>query len=108
VFDLQKRQNAAWFRLRLAVGYSAVVLLPTVAALTGYVILHPGDFSTAAVTMATTALFGDVLGLLMTVWKIVLTPESSARVKPVTQTTPASIGKSRSSPVPQIQPGEEG
>lgn len=85
-FDQRKEQQERWFVLRLRMGYVAAVLLPTIAALSGYIVANPADYSPAAVTAASGALLVDVLGLLGAVWKIVLSPESVTKLSPVTTT----------------------
>lgn len=86
-FDLHKRQSQSWFFLRLAVGYSAVLLLPAIAAICGFIILNPINFNVATITAASATLFGDVVGLLVAIWKIVINSESGSKLEPVTQPT---------------------
>ena len=83
-FNQMKTQGEQWFVLRLRMGYTAVFLLPTIAALSGYIILNPQVYSETAVTVASSALFADVLGLLAAVWKVVLNPETVSKLSPVT------------------------
>jgi hypothetical protein len=49
-----------------------VVLLPGIGFTCAYVIFNYHDFSSATVTAATAALFVDTLGLVMSVWRLVL------------------------------------
>lgn len=83
-FEQRREQENKWFSLRLRMGYAAVVLLPAVAIVSGYVILNPGSYSTATVTAATGALFVDVLGLMGAIWKVVLNPDTVTKLDPVT------------------------
>ena len=71
-FDQKKRQDSRWFLLRLAMGWSAVVLLPAIGGISGWVIANHSHFSTGTVTLASSALFVDSLGLVLAVWRIVL------------------------------------
>jgi hypothetical protein len=71
-FDQKKRQDSRWFLLRLAMGWSAVVLLPAIGGISGWVIASHSHFSAGTVTLASSALFVDSLGLILAVWRIVL------------------------------------
>jgi hypothetical protein len=84
-FDQAKQHESRWFVLRLVMGYSAVFLLGAVILITSYVLFNNTNFPIAVVTTAGAALFVDVLGLLIAVWKIALNPNFYARVGPVTQ-----------------------
>lgn len=83
-FEQRKLQDERWFTLRLRTGYTAVVVLPTIAVLCGWIVLKAADYPAAAVTAASATLFGDVLGLLIAVWKVVLNPSSGSKLAPVT------------------------
>jgi hypothetical protein len=86
-FEQRRAQDQRWFVLRLAMGYIAVVLLPAIAGVCAFIIFNAEQFAITTVTVATTALLVDVLGLIMAVWKIVLAPAASVTVlAPVTQT----------------------
>ena len=89
-FDQQRTQDRRWFNLRLAVGYSSIVLLGGIMAACILIITHEPEFPSGVVLGATGALFGDVLGLLVTVWKVVLSPTSLTRLAPVTMSPAAS------------------
>ena len=71
-FDQKKRQDARWFVLRLVTGWIAVALLPALGGVSAWVIANNVDFSTGTVTLAAAALFVDSLGLVLSVWRIVL------------------------------------
>jgi hypothetical protein len=71
-FDQIKQQDARSFAVRQAMSWMAVVLLPAFAITCGWIIFNYKDFTTAEVTVATSALLGDILGLLLSIWKIVL------------------------------------
>ena len=83
-FDLQKSHVERWFRLRLAMGYSSIVLLAGIMAVSAYVLLQPAKFPSGVLTAAGAALFTDVLGLLVSVWRIALNPNLIGRLSPVT------------------------
>ena len=90
-FDQQRRQDRQWFNLRLAVGYSSIVLLGGIVSACILIIAHDPMFPPAVVLSATGVLFGDVLGLLVTVWKVVLNPGRPTRLAPVTTTRPRTL-----------------
>lgn len=85
IFDERMKQDRRWFLLRLIMGYSCVTLLLIVAAVTIYILLNYSRFSGEVVTAAAVALFGDIIGLIVSVYKIVVNPDTRVRLEPVTQ-----------------------
>ncbi len=85
-FDQRKEQENRWFKLRLIMGYSAVVLLAAIMVVSSFIVLNYKEFPAFVVTAAGGALFGDVLGLLICVWKIVLNPNFMTKLEPATIT----------------------
>jgi hypothetical protein len=83
-FEELKRQNRQWFALRLTMGYSAVVLLLGVLTICGAILLDSHLYPGFVVKAASAALFADVLGLLLAVWKFALNPSFHNRLHPVT------------------------
>lgn len=83
VFDQRKIHEERWFTLRLRMGYMAIVLLPLIMLVTSYIILHHELFPAAVVTSSAAALLVDVLGLLISIWKLVLNPTSMSKAEPV-------------------------
>ena len=81
IFNQHKDQENLWFKLRLVMGYSSVFLLGVIMVISSYIILKHNIFPPTVVTAAGATLFGDVLGLLMCVWKIVLNPTSLAKLQ---------------------------
>jgi hypothetical protein len=71
-FDQRKKQDRRWNILRLAMGWIAVALLPGVAMTSGWIIFNHRDFTTGSVATATGALLVDTVGLIISVWRIVL------------------------------------
>lgn len=86
-FDQAKKQEHLWFVLRLSMGFSSIVLLSAVMFVAVYILFNYAVFPTAVVTTAGAALFADVLGLLIGVWKIALNPKSVTKLQPVTQSS---------------------
>jgi hypothetical protein len=85
VFDQSKKHESMWFGLRLVMGYSSVVLLFAVIIICSWILYNSPSFPEFTVKAAGAAIFVDVLGLLVSVWKVVLNPDSVAKLKPVTQ-----------------------
>ena len=84
-FDQRKHQEATWFNLRLRMGYTAVVMLPAIAIVCVYVIFSSEKFDSGIVTLAGTALLVDVLGLVISVFKLVLQPGAVDKLDPITK-----------------------
>jgi hypothetical protein len=85
-FNQRKEQENRWFKLRLIMGYSAVVLLTVIMVVSSFIVLNYKNFPASVITSASIAFFGDVLGLLICVWKIVLNPNFMTRLEPATST----------------------
>lgn len=100
-FNLNLEQSTRWFKLRLTMGYAAVLLLPLIAILTSYIILNPTLYSGTTVAAAATALLADVLGLLISIWKVVLNKDSIRRLDPVTALPSADSRRQEQSPALQ-------
>ncbi len=86
-FDQAKSHEHWWFVLRLMMGFSSIVLLVAVMVVSVYILFNHADFPTAVVTAAGAALFVDVLGMLIGVWKIALNPKSVTKLQPTTQSS---------------------
>ena len=87
-FNQAKSHGARWFALRLAMGYAGIVLLLGTALVSGYVLLHPAAYSTATTTIAASTLLVDILGLVVSIFRLVLRDGSAVPLKPVTRTRP--------------------
>ena len=86
-FDQAKSQENRWFVLRLIMGYSSIVLLVGVMVVSIFILFNHADFPPAVVTAAGSALFVDVIGMLIGIWKITLNPKSVTKLKPTTQSS---------------------
>jgi len=84
-FDQRKQQDNLWFILKLIMGFFSIILLAGIAIVATYILLNNKDFSISVVNSAGVALFVDILGLLISVWKIVLNPNSVTKLEPVTK-----------------------
>jgi hypothetical protein len=85
-FDQHKSHQNRWFTLRLAMGYSAVLLLLAVFAVCVMVSVNHALLPSVIVTWASAAFFGDVVGLVVTVWKVVFNPDFMTQLAPLTET----------------------
>jgi hypothetical protein len=85
-FDQRKKQDSQWFILKLVMGFFAVILLATVLFISFYILINNDKFPSEVVIAAGSALFVDILGLIISVWKIVLNPNSITKLGPVTKT----------------------
>jgi len=94
-FELNKRQAKLWFNLRLSLGYCGLVMLAMLAALCGFVILDHKLSSAVVVDWASAGLAGDISALLVTSWKLVLSPSSAMRLTPVTHIERSETGIGR-------------
>lgn len=99
-FNQAKDHEGRWFILRLVMGYSAVVLLGAVMVVASYILFNAAAFPGGVVTAAGAALFVDVLGLLIAVWKIALNPDFHAKLTPVTREELPSVSAQPATPQP--------
>lgn len=83
-FDQHRTHQNRWFLLRLTMGYMSVVLLPSILVVSTYILLNHTRFPAGVVTAAGGALFVDALGLVASVWKIVLNRGFMSKLAPVT------------------------
>lgn len=97
-FNQAKQHEGRWFVLRLVMGYSAVVLLGAVMLVASYILFNAAAFPTGVVTAAGAALFVDVLGLLIAVWKIALNPDFHAKLTPITREELPSLSSATDAP----------
>lgn len=103
-FNQALAHQERWFLLRLTMGYAAVVLLPLIAILCGYIVFSPEHYSAATVSIATGALLTDVLGLFASIWKVVLNPASIGKLSPVTDAPALPQRKTRTLPSSSATP----
>jgi hypothetical protein len=87
IFEQRKQHESRWFCLRLVMGYLSVVLLIAVMLIASYILFNNPSFPPSVVAAAGAALFADVLGMLVGVWKIALNPNFMTQVTPVTSIT---------------------
>jgi hypothetical protein len=83
-FNQLKKHDRQWFVLRLVMGYSAIILLAVILIISSTIIFNYKNFPTSVVTSCGIALFVDILGLIITVWKVVLNPNFTTKLVPIT------------------------
>lgn len=69
LFDRRMEQDQHTFRLRLATGWTIIVLFVAICAFCGYVIINNQHFGGGTVTAATSALLIEALGLVGAILK---------------------------------------
>lgn len=84
-FDQRKVHDSKWFFLKLLMGYSAILMLVSILVVSCVIIFNYQDYPDSIVNWATPALFIDILGLIFTVWKVVLNPTQTTKLEPVTE-----------------------
>lgn len=82
-FNLRKGHEERWFNLRLRMGYMAVIVLPLFFIVCSFIIYNHNNFPPSVVTLSASALLVDVLGLIVSVWKLVLNPSSISKTEPI-------------------------
>ena len=83
-FNQRKVQDNQWFLLKLVMGFFAVLLLATILVISTYILIRNNQFPHSVVISAGAALFIDILALVISVWKIVLNPNSMTKLEPIT------------------------
>ncbi len=89
-FDQKKKQDGIWFYLRFATGVVSLLLLLVIVPICFYIFVHHGEFPDIVVTAASAALFGDVVGLVVLVAKVMV---GSGQVRPLEPVTRALSDK---------------
>jgi uncharacterized membrane protein YqjE len=84
-FNQRKTHDSKWFLLKLLMGYSAILMLVSILVISCIIIFNYQDYPNSIVNWATPALFVDILGLIFTVWKVVLNPTQTTKLEPVTK-----------------------
>jgi hypothetical protein len=89
-FNQRKKQNQNWFRLKVAMGLMALVMLPVVILICGYVLVHPEQYTPVTLGVVASTLLADLCGIIATVWRAVLSSGGSPELAPVTTVLPDS------------------
>jgi hypothetical protein len=83
-FDQKKLQDSRWFVIRMAMGVVAVLVMPALVIVCVLIIIDPHQEATIKGLAASTLLV-DILGLVGTIWKVILNPASVTQLTPVTE-----------------------
>jgi len=75
-------------------GWAAIVLLIAIMLVCSWIIFHHKQFSENVITLATFAMLIDILGAILSIWRVVigkrdpeaLTPVTEAAIQQVSQT----------------------
>ena len=84
-FDQNKKQHKTVHILKIVMGFTALVVLLAVLVWCFYVLTNGEKFHTATVISAAVGFLGDITGLMISVWKIVLNPDFIKELVPVTK-----------------------
>lgn len=82
-FDQQKKHDALHFYLKFAMGCVAVVMFPAIFFVCTEILFNYEEFEPAIVSSAAGAFFVDVVGLVVTVWKVVISSEAPQPIRPL-------------------------
>jgi hypothetical protein len=93
-FDQAKNHDARWFKVRLAIGWVAVVTLPAILIVAASIIWMHEQFDAATVRIATGALLVDALGTAASLYKLVLGDQPKRALSPVTN-APRGLPRNR-------------
>lgn len=96
-FDQRKRQDARWFMLRMTMGMLAIIIIPTFIVICTLLISDSRTSDTVK-SLAASALLIDILGLVISVWKVVLNPASITQLSPVITLTQDSPDEGNQNP----------
>jgi len=94
-FDQRKAQDRRWFAMRLAMGWVALVVLPAIGALAAWMLFNHDSFPAVTVTLATSVLLVDIVGLVIAVWRVVLGSGPQALEPVLTPRTGGDSAKKR-------------
>lgn len=71
-FDENQRQVQSWARLRQSMGWTALVALVILCAVSIYVLISHAEFPEGAIAAAAATVFVQTLALIAAVWRVVL------------------------------------
>ncbi len=83
-FNQRRIHEGRWFILRLVMGYASVLLLVALGVVAAYIVMGPEKHSEVVLNLAAAALFCDIVGLIVAVWKVALNPRFDERLEPTT------------------------
>lgn len=95
-FDTLQEQYAREMRVRRAMLWTAVILLPAVMSICIFVLVRYEDFDQLTVAMASGALFVDALGLVIMIWRATIRMQPPKVPAPITQVNYGVLGGNNS------------
>lgn len=84
-FDQLKAHDKRWFHLKLAMGWSAVVLLSSIAAVCIWIVVSYADLRDGTVAAPASGLLAAVVGAIASVWRVVVFGRTQIALAPVTR-----------------------
>jgi hypothetical protein len=84
-FIESRKHYIRWNLLKLVMGYSAIVILICIMLICGIVIFNYTRFSERIIFSCICALFIDIVGLMVSIYKIVLKENNISELKPITK-----------------------
>jgi hypothetical protein len=84
-FDQRRSQDERWFVLKCTMGWISIIIILVIMIGSGYIFFNASSFPLAIVDAAIVAVFVDILGLGIAVWKIVLNQAPITKLEPVTK-----------------------
>ena len=84
-FEENRKHFNRWNILKLVMGYSAISILVCIMLICGFVIFNHAKFSEEIVLACLVALFTDIIGLMIAIYKIVLKENNITDFIPVTK-----------------------
>jgi uncharacterized oligopeptide transporter (OPT) family protein len=92
-FDQLADHTERWFKLRTTMGWVALLVVPLICALAGFVIVNYRDFDAKAIAFACSALV-SAIGLLAAAWRVVLAT-APPRLAPAERAEPKPDAEAR-------------
>jgi hypothetical protein len=84
-FEESRKHYNRWNILKLIMGYSAIAILICIMLICGNVIFNYTRFSEKIIFSCICALFTDIVGLMVAIYKIVLKENNISEFKPITK-----------------------
>ena len=98
-FERACRHVEAWFRLRLVMGYLALIIISVILGAAIWVLVHPAAYGPLPLGAAAIALTTQALGISFGIVRLVLSQPASHRLMPATSNT---VAKAEAAAVPAI------
>jgi hypothetical protein len=86
IFNHRLKKDKRSNNLKLFIGYTAILLLTGILIFSIYILVNNSEFPEKIVDKALYALFGDILGLIITVWRFSMKNNNADNLEPATRT----------------------